>query len=236
MKVGGSLTGLTVSRKVSSANSPPGSVTLTVIVAAPFSLAAGVIGSVRLAPLPPGTRLALGTSDLIVRGGRHHQAGGAESRSPTVKLTVSGVSSLVVWSRMSEIVGGAGVGVGVLVDVGVLVEVAVLVAVAVGVAVGGISVASPWASACRWPSASPVASAVDVCVAVGVTVAVGVAVAVGVGVTARVGGRRGRRAWRRGVDVGVAVSRWAWRAVGDSPGQVAAVAWASPSAYWSGGW
>ena len=99
-----------------------------------------------------------------------------------MKLTVSGVSSLVVWSGMSEIVGGTGVGVGVLVDVGVLVEVAVLVAVAVGVAVEvGVSVA--------------------VAVGVGVSVAVAVAVAVAwrsPSASGSVCRRRLRRRWRLG--------------------------------------
>jgi hypothetical protein len=64
-----------------------------------------------------------------------------ESRSSTVKRTVSGVSSLVVWSAMLEMVGGTGVGVGVLVDVAVAVGVLVGVSVGVSVAVAvGVAV------------------------------------------------------------------------------------------------
>ena len=63
--VGASLTGLTVSTKVSLVVLVP-SFTLTVIVVVPFAFGAGVIVTVRLAPLPPNTMLAFGTSVVLL--------------------------------------------------------------------------------------------------------------------------------------------------------------------------
>ena len=52
-KVGGSFTGLTVSRKLVRAVAPSASVTFTVIVALPNWLVSGRTPKVRLAPLSP---------------------------------------------------------------------------------------------------------------------------------------------------------------------------------------
>src|SRR5882762_2161128 len=59
--VGGALPPTTVSRNISLALFAP-SLTVTVIVALPVWLAAGVMVTVRLAPEPPNTMLAFGTS------------------------------------------------------------------------------------------------------------------------------------------------------------------------------
>src|SRR5438045_6357482 len=60
LSVGGSFTGLTVKRKLRIAVSVP-SLTVTVIVALPTSLVAGVSWRFRASPLPLNTILALGT-------------------------------------------------------------------------------------------------------------------------------------------------------------------------------
>src|SRR5262245_13174226 len=60
-RVGASLTAVTVSGKLVVAVSWP-SLTVSVIVAEPFWLGAGVTVSVRLAPLPPKAKLVFGTS------------------------------------------------------------------------------------------------------------------------------------------------------------------------------
>src|SRR6266496_4835832 len=61
LRVGGSLTGLTVKRNVLVPLPRSVSVTIIEITAVPLELAAGVMVAVRLAPLPPKTTLALGT-------------------------------------------------------------------------------------------------------------------------------------------------------------------------------
>src|SRR6267143_2540075 len=103
--VGASLTGLTVSTKVSLAGKDP-SLNVTVIVALPFWLAAGLTVTVRLAPLPPNTMFALGTSVGLDELPLTVRLPAALSASPTVNaIAPVGVSSLVPWSTMSEIVG-----------------------------------------------------------------------------------------------------------------------------------
>src|SRR5687768_16208072 len=62
--VGTSLTALTVKTKVSLLLAVP-SLTVTVMVAVPDRLAAGVTVMVRLAPEPPKTMLAVGTSVVL---------------------------------------------------------------------------------------------------------------------------------------------------------------------------
>ena len=62
--VGASFTGFTVMTNVSTAVSAP-SLTVSVIVAVPDWFAAGVTVTVRLAPLPPSTTLASGTSAVL---------------------------------------------------------------------------------------------------------------------------------------------------------------------------
>ena len=106
--VGGSFTAVTVSdERVASPSSVP-SLTVTVIVAVPLWFAAGVTVTVRLAPLPPKTMFASGTSvwfdevAVTVRLRRrrldvaHREGEGAGRR-------VLGA----VWSAMSLIVGGS---------------------------------------------------------------------------------------------------------------------------------
>src|SRR4051812_39282459 len=61
LRVGGSLTGLTVRRKLWLAGAPFPSVTVKVMVVAPNWLVPGVIMAVRLAPLPPRIIFWLGT-------------------------------------------------------------------------------------------------------------------------------------------------------------------------------
>src|ERR1051326_4109677 len=61
-RVGGSFTGTTVTRKLVLAMPKLPSLTLTVILAAPDWLVAGVTVTVRVAPLPPKTTLLTGTS------------------------------------------------------------------------------------------------------------------------------------------------------------------------------
>src|SRR5258706_500838 len=60
VRVGGSLTGLTVRRKVLVAVARP-SLTLRMIVAVPYWLRAGVMVTVRFVPLPPKTIFPSGT-------------------------------------------------------------------------------------------------------------------------------------------------------------------------------
>jgi len=62
--VGASLMGLTVKMKVSEERLTP-SLTVTVMVAVPNILAAGVTVTLRTAPLPPKTMLLLGTRDGV---------------------------------------------------------------------------------------------------------------------------------------------------------------------------
>src|SRR5882672_5351595 len=91
--VGASFTELTVSWKLVLVLNCP-SLTVTVIVAHPNWLAAGVSVTVRFAPLPPKTMFAFGTS---VR---------SDEPPLTVKpMVLDGVSSLVTWAGMLEIVG-----------------------------------------------------------------------------------------------------------------------------------
>ncbi len=82
--VGRSLTALTVRVKERAALSSP-SETLTVMVAVPVWLAAGVTVSVRLVPLPPRTSPAAGTSVLLLAAAVTTSVAGSLSTSPTVK-------------------------------------------------------------------------------------------------------------------------------------------------------
>jgi hypothetical protein len=107
--VGASFTAFTVSTKVSLAVREP-SLTVTVIVALPFWLAAGVTVTVRLAPLPPKTMFPLGTNPVLEELPLSVRLPAAVSASPTVNaIAPVGVSSLVVWSAMFEIVGAVAV-------------------------------------------------------------------------------------------------------------------------------
>src|SRR5262245_65770048 len=94
--VGASLTAVTVSEKLVAAVNWP-SLTVSVMVAAPFWLAAGVTVRVRLAPLPPSARLVFGTSVALEEVAVTTRLVTAVSASPTVKASGAiGVSSLIV--------------------------------------------------------------------------------------------------------------------------------------------
>src|SRR6266511_3277723 len=105
--VGASFTALTVSPKLVFVLDCP-SLTVSVIVAEPFWLVAGVTVTVRLAPLPPKTMLPLGASVGVDELPLTVKLPAAVSASPTVKLIAPvGASSLMVWFAMFEIVGGS---------------------------------------------------------------------------------------------------------------------------------
>src|SRR2546425_397178 len=83
------------------------SLTVTVMVAVPNWLVAGVIVTVRLEPLPPKTMLPLGTTVGLEDEPLTARLPGGVSLSPTVNgIGPVDVSSAVVWSAMSEMVGG----------------------------------------------------------------------------------------------------------------------------------
>ena len=105
MKLGTSFTEFTVSTNVSVPVSEP-SLTVTVMVAAPFWFASGVTVTVRFAPLPPNTMLALGTSAVFDDEPLTVRLPAAVCASLTVNATAPVASSLMVRSAMSEIVGG----------------------------------------------------------------------------------------------------------------------------------
>src|SRR4051812_27605108 len=93
---GGSFTGLTVRTNVSLAVREP-SLTVTVRVAVPFWLLAGVTVTVRLEPEPPKTMFPLGTRLGFEDAPLSDRFPGGVSRSPTVNATgPTRVSSLVV--------------------------------------------------------------------------------------------------------------------------------------------
>jgi len=103
--VGASLTALTVTTKLVLALDCP-SLTVTVIVAVPDWLAAGVRVTVRLVPEPPKTMFALGANVGFDELPLTVKPAGV-SVSFTVKLMVPVVvSSLIVRFAMLEIVGG----------------------------------------------------------------------------------------------------------------------------------
>ena len=94
MKLGTSFTEVTVRTNVSVAVSEP-SLTVTVMVAVPFWLAAGVMVTVRLAPLPPKTMLALGTSAVFDDEPDTVRLPAAVCASPTVNADRRGGRVLV---------------------------------------------------------------------------------------------------------------------------------------------
>ena len=94
--VGASFTAFTVTKKLVLLLSCP-SLTVTVIVAEPFWLVAGVTVTVRFAPLPPNTTFALGTSVVLEELPLTVKLPAAVSASPTVKLIgPATASSLIV--------------------------------------------------------------------------------------------------------------------------------------------
>jgi len=105
-RIGASFTDVTVSTNVSTAEPPSPSVTVTVIVAVPNWLAAGVTVTVRSAPLPPNTMLAFGTNVVLDELPVRTKSATGVSASPTVNDSAAVlVSSSMVWSAMSLIVG-----------------------------------------------------------------------------------------------------------------------------------
>ena len=91
---GASLAGSTVSVKSREVVCVP-SLTLTVIVDVPKALSAGLTTSVRLAPLPPSTRLVpvCGTSVVLLLLAQTVSVPAALSSSPTVKANVGVLAS-----------------------------------------------------------------------------------------------------------------------------------------------
>ena len=107
IKLGVSLTALTVSKKVSLAVPLLPSVTVKVIVLVPDKFAAGVTVTVRLVPAPAKTILAFGTKVVLLEVPDIVKAVDAVSTSPMVKVSaVVAASSLIVWLVTSVIVGG----------------------------------------------------------------------------------------------------------------------------------
>src|SRR6266850_3343535 len=103
--VGGSFTALTVNRNVAVAVYWP-SLTLTVMVVAPFWLVAGVTVTVRLVPEPPKTMLFVGTSVGLEEPLLKIKLAAAVSASPIVKLRGPvEVSSSMARSARVEMVG-----------------------------------------------------------------------------------------------------------------------------------
>src|SRR5204863_4539881 len=103
--VGASFTELTVNWKLVLVLNCP-SLTVTVIVAVPNWLAAGVSVTVRFASVPPKTMFAFGTSVWTDELPLTVRFAAGVSASPTVKpMVLEGVSSLVTWAGMLVIVG-----------------------------------------------------------------------------------------------------------------------------------
>ena len=105
--VGAEFTALTVTTNVSLAVSEP-SLTVTVIVAEPVCPLAGVTVTVRLAPEPPRTTFAVGTSVVFDEDRVTVRLAAVVSMSPTVNASAPVFEpALIVWFAMSEIVGAA---------------------------------------------------------------------------------------------------------------------------------
>src|SRR5437667_78766 len=106
LRVGGSFTGNTVSRKEVLALLIP-SLTVTVIVALPFSLVAGAICKLRERPLPPKTIFPVGISTGLEEVAERTRLAGLLSTSASVSGNESTASSLMVWLAMVEIMGAS---------------------------------------------------------------------------------------------------------------------------------
>jgi hypothetical protein len=105
--VGGSFTAVTVRRNVVEVVTVP-SLADTVIVDVPARFAAGVTVTVRLAPLPPNTTLALGTSVVFDELPDTVRLPAAVSTSPTVNaIAPVAVSSVVPCAAIAVIVGAS---------------------------------------------------------------------------------------------------------------------------------
>src|SRR3954454_15283539 len=103
---GGSLTGVTVSANDEVATPNCASWTVIVMIPEPLWLTAGVMMTVRLAPLPPKTIFCAGTSKGLEQEPFKVRLAGAVCASPMVKaIGPTAVSSGVVRLVMAEIVG-----------------------------------------------------------------------------------------------------------------------------------
>src|SRR5438045_3862371 len=96
--VGGVFTGLTVRRKLLLAESPSGSRTVTVMVAEPFWLLAGIMVTDLAPPLPPNWMLAVGTSTGFDELAERIKLLAAVSGS----LTVKAMGALLTFSLMTR--------------------------------------------------------------------------------------------------------------------------------------
>src|SRR6185503_6998986 len=109
--VGGSLTELTVRRKLVLAEPFSASVTVIVIIVLPAWFAAGVMATMRVAPLFVTSRFALGTTPWLEDVATTTRLPTGVSRSPTVTVTFVIASSLITRSVTEEIVGRSFTGV-----------------------------------------------------------------------------------------------------------------------------
>ena len=105
--VGASLTAETVSRNDRLAVSTP-SLTVTVMLEVPVRFAAGAMRIVRLVPVPEKVILDTGTRVTLVEVAVSVRLLIELSTSATVRGTLSGVSSAVVWFAMTLSVGAFG--------------------------------------------------------------------------------------------------------------------------------
>src|SRR6266540_1232864 len=119
--VGGSLTETTVRRKLVLTEPLSASVTVSVIVVVPDWLAAGVIATMRVAPLLVTCKFELGTTPWLDDVATTIRLPAAVSRSPTVTVTFVVESSLIIRSATEEIVGKSFTGLTVSTNVSLFV-------------------------------------------------------------------------------------------------------------------
>src|ERR1051326_651900 len=103
--VGGSLTGLTVSKNELLDDNVP-SLTVIVIRLVPKAFAVGLRETVRLVPEPPNTTFAFATRLALVELAERMRESAGVSKSLMVKELLATLSSFVVTSGMLEMVGG----------------------------------------------------------------------------------------------------------------------------------
>ncbi len=104
--VGASFTAVTVTWTALLPLFSAGSVTVSVIVAAPFKLAGGVIATLRLDPVPPKTTLARGIKVVSLEAAATDKSADAASESLTVNTTAPVLlSSLMIGSVMPLMLG-----------------------------------------------------------------------------------------------------------------------------------
>ena len=106
LSTGASFTAVTVRTKVSLAEFPDGSVTVTVIVEEPFRLATGVTVTFRLPSVPPKTMFELGTKVVSLEEPVSVRLAAAVWVSLIVAASAPVfASSLIVWAAILLIVG-----------------------------------------------------------------------------------------------------------------------------------